>query len=193
MRQGEHMLARPAARADVGSAPARDGEAQELAARPQRQDRRGQAQEEPARRAPAPRPGAEAHRRDDVVDVREVGVRGVRADGRAHRDRTSASSRRRSRSRRSSPATGSRRTSSSSRRAPTSGTVDNQLLALKQKMGMLPAGSADSEGARRRAAATKRPCTPRSRTSRARRRAIDVDCSARRRVAGGGHSGSGRS
>ena len=102
---GRAHVARPAARADVGSAPARDREAQELAPRPERQDRRGEAQEESARRPPASRAGAEAHRRDDVVAVREVGVRGVRADGRAHRDRTSASSRRRSRSTRSSPAT----------------------------------------------------------------------------------------
>ena len=83
---GRAQLARPAARADVGAAPARDRKAQELAPRPERQDRRSEAQEESAHRAPAPRAGAEAHRRNDVVAVREVGVRGVRPDGRAHRE-----------------------------------------------------------------------------------------------------------
>ena len=88
---------------------ARDGEAQELAARPQRQDRGGEAQEESARRPPAPRAGAEAHRRDDVVALREV-ARSRRSRGwKSASRRTSARSRRRPRSTRSSPATRSQR------------------------------------------------------------------------------------
>src|SRR5690242_11079287 len=74
-----------AAGADLGSAPARDGKAQELAPRSERQDRGSEAKEESARRPAAPRAGAEAYRRDDVVALGEVGVRGLRADGRAHR------------------------------------------------------------------------------------------------------------
>ena len=95
VRQAEHAQHAQQLAADVGGAPARDGEAQELAARPERQDRGGEAQEEPAPRPAAPRAGAAAHRRDDVVAVREERVRGVRADGGAHRARTSGRSRRR--------------------------------------------------------------------------------------------------
>ena len=139
VRQGEHIGARPAARADVGAAPPRDGEAQELAPRPERQDRGGQAQEEPPHRPPASRAGAAAHRRDDVVAVREERLRGVRADGGAHRDQRAADQgarrdrggvhRRHAAARLQAAREGRRRASS----------VDNQLLALKQKMGMLPA------------------------------------------------------
>src|SRR5690348_6166208 len=64
-----------AARADVGGSPARDREAQELASGSQRQDRRSKAKEESSRRASAPCTSAEANRRDNVVDVGEVGVR----------------------------------------------------------------------------------------------------------------------
>ena len=138
MRQGEHMshgqqLEQTWEQHRVG-----DGEAQELAPRPERQDRRGEAQEEPARRPPAPRAGAEAHRRNDVVDVREVGVRGVRPDGRAHRDeRAPAQGVDRDR-RRVHRRPAARRTSSSSRRAPSPAAVDVQLHGAQAEDGHAP-------------------------------------------------------
>src|SRR5690349_5960041 len=73
-------------RGDLGAAPPRDREAEEPAARSQRQDRGGEAQEESTHRPSASRAGAAAHRRDDVVALREERIRGVRADGRAHRE-----------------------------------------------------------------------------------------------------------
>src|SRR6185295_920339 len=64
--------------------------AQGLAPRPQRQDRGSEAEEESAARAAASRPGTEADRRDDVLALREIGVRGVRPHGRAHRTERAA-------------------------------------------------------------------------------------------------------
>src|SRR6185312_6081325 len=62
------------------------------------QDRRGQAQEEPPHRPAKARRSSEAHSGDDVVDVGEVRVRGVRADGSENRgQRTSHAGQRRDR------------------------------------------------------------------------------------------------
>ena len=81
--------------------------------------------------------GAAAHRGDDVVDVGEVGVRGVRADGRANREERTADQGVRGDRRRVHGRSVSARTSRSSRSAAVAGHVDDRLLQLKQKMGML--------------------------------------------------------
>src|SRR5258708_5844955 len=87
-------LARATVRADLGHAAHRVREAQELASRSERQDRRGEAQEEPPHRPPAPRSGPGAHSADDVLPLREERLRGIRQDGRAHRDQRTADPRR---------------------------------------------------------------------------------------------------
>ena len=117
--------------------------------------------------------GAEAHRRDDVVDVGEVGVRRVRADGRAHRDERA-------------PAQGVDRDRRGVHRRPARaglqaaregrGRRQRRRAAARAQAedGHAPCRiSAAEESARRRAAGRRRRSTPRSRTSRARRRAIE--------------------
>ena len=145
---------------------ARDREAQELAARPERQDRGGEAQEEPAPRPPAPRAGAEAHRRDDVVALREV-ARSRRSPG--WRSASSTNERQIKASRRDRRGVHRRHARSSDFKQLEKGavldvSVDMQLLALKQKMGMLaaPARPQQSKALGARHSATRRPCTPRS-------------------------------
>ena len=76
-------------------APRGDREAQAVAAPAQRQDRRGEAQEEHPHRAPEARRGAEADPGNDVLDRRQERVRDVRADGRADRARGAQAARRR--------------------------------------------------------------------------------------------------
>ena len=114
------------------------------------------AQEESSSREAASRRRAEAHHRDDVVHLREIGVRGVRADGREDRPERATDPARTPRSTRSSRATGSRTTSSGSRRRAGNASADAQLIELKQKMGMLPRAAptptgSSAAGARRQA------------------------------------------
>ena len=140
VRQNEHMTHGQALDGDMADASRRNREAQERAPRPQRQDRRGEAEEESAHRASASRTGAEADCRDHVVALGEVGVRGVRAHGRARSIRASARSAHRPRSTRSSRAIGWPRISSSSSKGRSVNDADFRLLQLKQQMGLLGCG-----------------------------------------------------
>ncbi len=132
VRYNEQPAGRPAAARDLGQAQGRDRSAQGVAAPAQRQDRRGQAQEEHPGGAGQAGRGAAADPGDDVGHVRQERLRVVRADGREDRGQRAQGDRGRRAAARSSRAT---TWSSSSRRWSTRGAPTSSCWSSRPRWG----------------------------------------------------------